>query len=160
MVIRRQRVKISLDNQEFPLILWNHKFCHMYKSPLLGSLIRSQINTIHSRGISLRSLEILSSHLLLSLPSGLFPLGKWTSPTNIRVMRAGARSSSFTFYLMQRSKICGAVSYVPHIHSYCAHRQRYLCFTYFINKNPWENIHGFLPFDPGLKNVENPVICK
>jgi hypothetical protein len=43
-----------------------------YKSPSLVPIL-SQINPILSHPISLRSILVLSTHLRLSLPSGLFP---------------------------------------------------------------------------------------
>jgi len=60
------------DSQEIPRILWNpkvHYRIHMCPSPVP---ILSQIDPHLT---SLRSILILSSHLRLGLPSGLFPSG-------------------------------------------------------------------------------------
>jgi hypothetical protein len=59
--------------QELPSISWNPKVqCRIHKSPPLVPIL--------SHLISLRSILILSTHLRLGLPSGLFPSG---FPTNI-----------------------------------------------------------------------------
>jgi hypothetical protein len=64
---------ISSANQEIPCILWNPKvdYCiHKRPSPVP---ILSQINPVYAPiSISWRSILILSSHLHLGLPSGLF----------------------------------------------------------------------------------------
>jgi hypothetical protein len=69
--------------QELPSILWNAKVHYrVHKSPPLVPIL-NQINPIHtipSHPISLRSILIMSTHLHLGLPSGLFPSG---FPTNI-----------------------------------------------------------------------------
>jgi hypothetical protein len=68
--------------QELPSLLWNPKVHYrLHKSPPLVPIL-SQIDPIHtipSHPISLRSISILSTHLRLGLPSGLFP----GFPTNI-----------------------------------------------------------------------------
>jgi hypothetical protein len=65
--------------QELPSVLWNTMVhCRVHKSPLVH--IVSQINPIHTIPSYLRSSLILSPHLHLGLPSGLFPFG---FPTNI-----------------------------------------------------------------------------
>jgi hypothetical protein len=66
------------STQELPSILRNQKVHHrVHKSPPLVPIL-SQIDPVHT--ISLRSILILSTHLRLGLPSGLFPSG---FPTNI-----------------------------------------------------------------------------
>jgi hypothetical protein len=61
--------------QEFSSILWNLKvYYHVHKSPRLVS-IPSQINPVHTTPSYVRSILILSSHLRLGLPSGLYPSG-------------------------------------------------------------------------------------
>jgi hypothetical protein len=68
--------------QELPSILWNPKVHYrVHESPPLVPIL-SQIDPVHSTlsPISLRSILILSTHLPLRLPSGLFPSD---FPTNI-----------------------------------------------------------------------------
>jgi hypothetical protein len=66
--------------QELLSILWNSKVhYHVYESPLLFPIL-SQINPDYTFPSYLRSILILSTHLHLGLPSGLFPSG---FPTNI-----------------------------------------------------------------------------
>jgi hypothetical protein len=71
------------DIQEFPSILWNPRVHYrVHKSPPLvpnPSQI-DKVPTIPSHPIYLRSILILSTHLRLGLPSGLFPSG---FPSNI-----------------------------------------------------------------------------
>jgi hypothetical protein len=65
--------------QELPYILWNPKiYYHVHKiSPLVPIL--SQMNPVHATQSYVRSILILSNHLRLGLPSGLFPS---SIPTN------------------------------------------------------------------------------
>jgi hypothetical protein len=61
--------------EEFPKILWNPKVhYHVQKSPPLVPIL-NQINPVHTTPSYLRSILILSTHLCLCLPSGLFPSG-------------------------------------------------------------------------------------
>jgi len=63
-------------NQENPPVLWNpkvHYRIHKFPPPVP---VLSQLNPVHApHPTSWRSILILSSHLRLGLPSGLFPSG-------------------------------------------------------------------------------------
>jgi len=65
-----------LASQEIPRILWNPKVHYrLHNSPPPVSIL-SLINPTHAtHPTSLRFILILSSHLRLGLPSGLFPSG-------------------------------------------------------------------------------------
>jgi hypothetical protein len=69
----------SAATQELPSILWTPKVQYrIHKSPPLLPIL-SHINLIHTIRSYLRSILILSTHLRLSLPSGLFPSGFTTT---------------------------------------------------------------------------------
>jgi hypothetical protein len=63
----------STDIQELPRILWNPMVHYrVHKSPPMVSVLR-QINPVDTTPSYLISSLILSTHLRLGLPSGLFP---------------------------------------------------------------------------------------
>ena len=63
-------------SQEIPRILWNTKVhCCIHKRPPLSISWASSIQSIPPHPTSWRSILILSSHIRLGLPSGLFPSG-------------------------------------------------------------------------------------
>jgi len=63
------------SSQEIPHLLWDMKVHYrVCKSPPLARIL-SQMHPVHTLPpVSLRSILILSCHLRLDLPSGLFPL--------------------------------------------------------------------------------------
>jgi hypothetical protein len=75
-----EKLPIVQPFRKFPAILRNVKVDHrVHKSPPLVPIL-SQFDPIHTIPSYLRSILILSTHLHLGLPSGLFPSG---FPTNI-----------------------------------------------------------------------------
>jgi len=75
-------------SQEIPRILWNPKdYCYIYKC-WLPLPILSQLDPVHTppHRTSWRSISILSSHLCLGLPSGLFPSGFPTKTLNMPLL--------------------------------------------------------------------------
>jgi hypothetical protein len=76
-----EKLPIVQPFRKIPAIWRNMKVHHrVHKSPPLVPILSHSIQTIPSHPISLRSILILSTHLRLGLPSGLFPSG---FPTNI-----------------------------------------------------------------------------
>ena len=74
-------------SQEIPRILWNPKVHRrIYKCPPPVPNL-SQLDPVHTPHFSsLRSILILSSHLHLGLPSGLFPLGFYTKTLHMSLI--------------------------------------------------------------------------
>jgi hypothetical protein len=70
------RTNLFTANQEITHILWNPKVHYrIRKFPPLFTIL-SQLNPVHTpQKTSWNSILILSSHLRLGLPSGLFPSG-------------------------------------------------------------------------------------
>src|SRR5215469_5322814 len=65
----------SVASQEIPRILWNPKFYdRIHKCPPSVPIL-SQLHPVSTPPTSSRSFLILSSHLRLGLPNGLFPSG-------------------------------------------------------------------------------------
>jgi hypothetical protein len=60
---------------KFPRILWKLNIHYLAHNSQLLVSIPSHTNPVHMLPFSLRSILILSFHLLLALPSGLFPTG-------------------------------------------------------------------------------------
>jgi hypothetical protein len=61
-------------SQEIPRMLWNPKVhCRIHKCPQPDSILNNPIQSIPPHLTSWRYILILSSHLHLGLPSGLFP---------------------------------------------------------------------------------------
>jgi hypothetical protein len=74
------------DTQEIPSILRNRTIITVFTRALHWPLSWARlIQFIPSHSISLRSILILSTHLRLRLPSGLFPSGFWLWETQIGV---------------------------------------------------------------------------
>jgi hypothetical protein len=77
--------------QELPSILWNPKVHYrVHKSPPLVPIL-SQIDSVYTIPFYLRSILILSTHLRLPLPSGLFPSGFPTKYFIILVLNFSAK---------------------------------------------------------------------
>ena len=65
----------SSASQDIPRILWNPKVHYrIHKCPPPVHIL-SQLHPVHTPTSQLKSILILSSHLRLGLPSGLFPSG-------------------------------------------------------------------------------------
>ena len=65
----------SAASQEIPRTLWNPKVHHrVHKCPLSVPIL-NQLHPVSTPPTSRRSILILSSHLRLGLPNGLFPSG-------------------------------------------------------------------------------------
>jgi len=81
-------------NQEIPRILWNPKIHYrIYRCPPPVTIL-SQISPVHAPS-HLSCILILSSHLFLGLPSGLFPSG---FPTKVYI-----HLSSHMYYMPRPS---------------------------------------------------------
>jgi hypothetical protein len=78
MELNTSREAICAATQELDSISWNQKvYNRVHKGPAPVPIL-SQINPVHTT-ISARFILILSTHLGLDLPSGLFPSGFSTS---------------------------------------------------------------------------------
>jgi hypothetical protein len=65
----------SAPTQEIPNVLWNPKFHYsVHKSPPLVPIL-SHVYPVNTTSYYLESILILSTHVRLGLPSGLFPSG-------------------------------------------------------------------------------------
>jgi hypothetical protein len=105
--------------QEFLSILWNPKVHYrVHKSPPLVPFWATSIQSIPSLPISLRSILILSTHLRLGLPGGLFPSGFLTNILYCDVLRHWIHTlriiSSFIYNLTLQSVIPLYYIYTAH----------------------------------------------
>jgi hypothetical protein len=78
MEMRPQEDASCTATQKLSNVFWNLKVYYRVHKSFSLVPIPSQISPVHSA--SLRSILILSTHLLLGLPSNLYPYG---FPTNI-----------------------------------------------------------------------------
>jgi hypothetical protein len=84
-----EKLPIVQPFRKFPAILWNPKVHYrVHKSPPLVPIL-SHIDSVHTipSYLSKRSILILSTHLRLGLPSGIFPSG---FPNNILYMHSSS----------------------------------------------------------------------
>jgi len=89
-----------LSKQEIPSILWNLKLrYYIYKCPPPVPIL-SQINLVFAEHpTSWKSIIILSSHLRLDFPSGLFPLGFPTKNLYVPLPSQHATWSNHSIFL-------------------------------------------------------------
>jgi hypothetical protein len=130
--------------QELPSILWNPKVhYHVHKSPPLVP-IPSQIDPIHIIPSYLRSILIMSTHLRLGLPHGLFPYG---FPTNILYaflfspIRATCPAHKLLFLSDFISRSFSGAKGLWILHNFMKKRKEYL------------------PHDPSVRKSVGPCVC-
>jgi hypothetical protein len=80
--VRLQKLIVSQLDSQFPKVHYS-----VHKSPPLALILRES-NPVHVVTVYLRASLILSSHLRLSLPSGLFPSGVQTKRYISRLLHA------------------------------------------------------------------------
>jgi hypothetical protein len=87
------------STQEFPNILWNPKVHYRVhiSAPLVPIL--SQVNAVHTTQSHLISIWILSTHLCLGFPSGVFSYGFPTNILYVLLLQALLISFSLTWSL-------------------------------------------------------------
>ena len=98
--------RFSASQKKITDILWNPKFSNWYTSARQLSLTwASSIQSITPHSTSWRSILILSSHLRLGMPRGLFP--RWQFST---VIKALYNFQTNAYFVVQISKFLANIS--------------------------------------------------